>query len=268
MIFFIFFIFNLELKAPTTEFINRNEKRITIFPLGIEIYEEAIRVLANYGEFEPQEKVFLLKDSVKIFLNKDTCYTDLAVYNLKTKKWEIPQKMFLIANLKDKGRITIVSEKSQYDLEREILSLEKGEIRLKEKVNLFGKKIEIDNRNNFLYSYLETKVMNYDDEEKINNFLSCETLFYDFKSDTGLAKSKVNYFDSIGKVNGSLASFILEGETVKEVIFRNRVFLSFEKEDNKIELECEKAYFLFDKNELKLTKGENIFVGKVYLKKR
>ncbi|MEO0130546.1 MAG: hypothetical protein ABIK76_02500 [candidate division WOR-3 bacterium] len=268
MIFLIFFLFNFELKAPTTEFVNRDGKRITIFPLGIEIYEKETKILANYAEFDPQERIFFLKDSVKIFINKDTCYTNLAIYNLQSKNWEMPEKIFLIANLKNKGKITILGENSQYDLEKEILFLEKGEIKLKEKVKLWGGKIKIDNKNSFLYSYLETKIMNYDEKEKIINSLHCDTLFYDFKSDTGLAKGNVNYIDSLGRVAGEFASFLLQEEMIKEATFGDKVFLSFERENNKIELECKKVWFDFDKNDLKVAYGEDIFSGKTYFKKK
>ncbi|MEO0119350.1 MAG: hypothetical protein ABIK60_02255, partial [candidate division WOR-3 bacterium] len=198
----------------------------------------------------------------------DTCYTNLAIYNLRSKNWEMPEKIFLVANLKDKGRLTILGENSQYDLEKEILFLEKGEIKLKEKVKLLGKKIKIDNKNSFLYSYLETKIMNYDEKEKIINFLNCDTLFYDFKSDTGLAKGNVSYVDSVGKVMGELATFLLQEETIKEATFFDKVFLSFQREDNKIELECKKVRFNFDKNDLKIAYGEEIFSGKTYFKRK
>ncbi|MCX7837272.1 MAG: hypothetical protein N2323_04860 [candidate division WOR-3 bacterium] len=268
MIFVIYFLFNFELKAPTTEFINRNGERITLFPLGVEIYEKEIKVLANYAEFSPQAKIFFLRDSVKIFMDKDTCYTNLAIYNLKIKNWQMPERFFLIANLKDKGKITILGENSRYDLEKEVLFLEKGEIKLKERVKLFGRNIKIDNKNNFLYSYLETKIMNYDEKEEITNSLSCDTLFYDFKNDTGLAIGNVKYVDSLGEVKGELVSFILQEEMIKEATFQNRVFLSFQKEDNKIELECKKIKFRFDKNDLKVAYGEEILLGKTYLKKK
>lgn len=268
MIFLLFFLFNFELKAPTTEFINRDGERITIFPLGIELYEGETKILANYAEFKPRERIFYLRDSVKIFINKDTCYTSLAIYNLKSKNWQMPEKFFLIANLKDRGKITILGEKSQYDLEKELLFLEKGEIKLKERVKLFGEKIKIDNKNNFLYSYLETKIMNYDDKGEMVNSLNCDTLFYDFKKDTGLAIGNVTYIDSSGKVAGELASFILQEETIKEATFQKGVFLSFQKEDNKIELECKRVKFTFDKRDLKVAYGEEILLGKTYLKRK
>lgn len=268
MIFLIFFLFNFELKAPTTEFVNRNGKRITIFPLGIEIYEKETKILANYAEFDPQERIFFLKDSVKIFINRDTCYTNSAIYDLRFKNWVMPDKIFLIVNLKDKGKITILGENSQYDLEKEILFLEKGEINLKEKIKLMGEKIEIDNRNNFLYSYLKTKIGSYDEKGKIMNSLSCDTLFYDFKKDTGWAKGNVSYFDSLGMVTGKFASFFLEEEMIKAATFGDKVFLSFQRENNKIELECKKVYFDFDKGDLKIAYGEEIIWGKVYLKRK
>lgn len=268
MIFLILFLFNFELKAPTTEFINRDGKRISLFPLGIEIYERNIKIVANYAEFDPQGRIFFLKDSVKIFIDKDTCYTNLAIYNLKTRIWEMPEKIYLIANLKDKGRIIINGDNSQYNLEKEILYLGKGEIKLKERIKFLGKKIEVDNRNNFLYSYLETKIMNYDEKENLINSLDCDTLFYDFKNDTGWVRGNVNYNDSLGNIRGKEASFILKEEMLKEVIFRDNVFLSFQREENKIELECKKAKFLFDNNDLKVAYGEDILLGKTYLKKK
>jgi len=267
MIFLIFFLFNFQLRAPTTEFVNRDGKRITVFPLGIEIYEEKVKVIAHYGEFHPQEKIFLFKDSVKIFLAKDTGYSNMAVYKVKEKKWEMPSFSFLIVYPKDKERVTIKSQRAEYDWEKEILFLENGEIELKKKIKLFGEKIVIDNKKNFLYSYLTTKVMNYNGE-KLNNLLTCETLFYDFKNDTGIAKSKVNYTDSLSKVVGDWASFILEKEEIKEVLFKNKVFLSWERDSEKMEFACEKINFFFDKNNLKMASGENILDGKIYLKRK
>jgi hypothetical protein len=268
MIWLIFFIFNFQLKAPTTEFVNRDGKRLTVFPSGIEIYEEKMKVMANYGEFDPQEKIFLFKDSVRFFLTKDTGYTGMAIYKLKEKKWEMPAFNFLIIYPQAQERLTIKSEKATYDWEKEILFLEKGEIKLKNKLKLLGEKIVIDNKKNFLYSYLTTKVMNYLNEEKLNNFLTCETLFYDFKNDTGVAKSKVNYTDTLSQVFGDWATFILEKEEIKEVIFRNKVLLSWKREAEKMELACEKLNFFFDKNDLKMAVGENIFAGKIYLKRK
>ncbi len=266
MTFLLFFLINFELKAPTTEFVNRNGKRITVFPLGIEIYEKETKILTNYAEFDPQERIFFLKDSVKIFINGDTCYTNLAIYNLRFKNWVMPEKIFLIINLKDKGKITILGENSQYDLEKEILFLEKGEISLKEKIKLIGEKILIDNRNSFLYSYLKTKIMSYDEKERIISSLTCDTLFYDFKKDTGLARGNVSYVDSLGSVVGEFVSFFLKEETIKEATFGNKVFLSFQRADNKIELECKKVRFDFDKGDLKIAYGEEIIWGKTYLK--
>ncbi|MEO0086539.1 MAG: hypothetical protein ABIK77_04185 [candidate division WOR-3 bacterium] len=268
MIVLIFFLLNFQLKAPTTEFVERGGKRITLFPLGIEIYEEEIKIFANYAEFDPATRILFLRDSVKILRDKDTLYTNLAIYDLKTRKWEMPQNFFLVSSSKNRKKLIILGENSQYDLEKEILLLEEGEIKLKEKVRLLGKKIEIDNKNNFLYSYLATKIMNYGEQEKIINSLNCDTLFYDFKKDTGWAKGNVNYVDSFGEVKGEHASFVLEEEAVKEVTFIGKVFLSFCKENNKIELECKKIKFDFTNNDLKVAYGEEIVLGKTYFKKQ
>jgi lipopolysaccharide export system protein LptA len=87
--FFACLVFSADISAPKMEIVEEANKRLTVFPQGVEITDQGIKITGKYGIFYDQDNSARLYDSVSIINQSLTIHSETLLYDFNLKKAQL-----------------------------------------------------------------------------------------------------------------------------------------------------------------------------------
>ena len=277
-----------DIEAGKMEILNTPDGKVTVFKEGVTIIDRETKITAQNARFYENKNLAIVYDSVVIINPSAIIKSDTANYYLDVRKTifrgnvtvtqesiEIKAPELTVEYKKDRASakngfiiieqpnsIQITGQTGEYFLDKEegmIDSLPYLEIKKNETLQVFSQKLSFKNKAKSALATGRVKAISG------KAVLACDTLIYNWESDSGKASGNPILKENDNEVKGRIIYFLVhEGELDQMVIEGEALGNYYTNQGGKVEISGESLRLFFSEGKTNSIAVKNVRSGKFY----